>query len=241
MGALRDGAAARRASGAWGRCKAARGCGIGEWGWWGDWGACWGLVGVRTAHLAPISCRGGVAATSCEKARQRAPTPPNARAPRARRSLGRPDAAQQRPRAPGGVKRALSTCTRPLHAPTAYANAPPSTPPPPVERACARSSARAPRASPALRPVLPGTRPRKRRRGPFGPEVEKSKPRNAFGKEAMPRKPFARGAAQADRHRHLRRRSAISTRPGSCRAAETCARSGGGPERVRKDGARIFM
>ena len=68
MGALRDGAAARRASGAWGRCKAARGCGIGEWGWWGDWGACWGLVGVRTAHLAPISCRGGVAATSCEKA-----------------------------------------------------------------------------------------------------------------------------------------------------------------------------
>ena len=172
-GALRDGAAARRASGAWGRCKAARGCGIGEWGWWGDWGACWGLVGVRTAHLAPISCRGGVAATSCKKARQRAPTPPNARAPRARRSLGRPDAAQQRPRAPGGVKRALSTCTRPLHAPTAYANAPPSTPPPPVERACARSSARAPRASPALRPVLPGTRPRKRRRGPFGPEVEK--------------------------------------------------------------------
>ena len=116
----------------------------------------------------------GVAVTSCKKARQRAPKPPNARAPRARRSLGRPDAAQQRPRAPGGVKRALSTCTRPLHAPTAYANAPPSTPPPPVERACARSSARAPRASPALRPVLPGTRPRKRRRGPFGPEVEKS-------------------------------------------------------------------
>ena len=49
----------------------------------------------------------------------------------------------------------------------------------------------------------------------------------------MPRKPFARGAAQADRHRHLRRRSAISTRPGSCRAAKTCARSGEGPERAR--------
>ena len=39
---------------------------------------------------------------------------------------------------------------------------------------CTCSCARAPRAPPALRPVLPGTRPRKRRRGPFGPEVEKS-------------------------------------------------------------------
>ena len=67
--------------------------------------------------------------------------------------------------------------------------------------------------------------------------------RSAFDKEYMPKKPFytfARGAAQADRHRHLRRRSAISARPGSCRAAEICARSGEGPERVRKDGALQF-
>ena len=60
-GALRSGAAARRASGGWGRCKAARGCKISEWGWLGDWGARWGLVGARAAHLLPTSCREGVA------------------------------------------------------------------------------------------------------------------------------------------------------------------------------------
>ena len=35
------------------------------------------------------------------------------------------------------------------------------------------SCARSQHAPPALRPVLSGTRRRKRRRGPFGPEVEK--------------------------------------------------------------------
>ena len=72
-----------------------------------------------------------------------------------------------------------------LHAPTTHLYTPPSWPPPPVERTCARSSSRALRASPALRPVLPGTRRRKRRRGPFGPEVDHSSCACAFGKEVM--------------------------------------------------------
>ena len=81
--------------------------------------------------------------------------------------------------------------------------------------------------------MLPGTRPRKRRRGPFGPEVEKSCRATPSGRSPCRENPFARGAAQADRDLHLRRRSAISARPGSCRAAKTCARSGEGPERAR--------
>ena len=96
-----------------------------------------------------------------------------------------------------------------LLAPTTHLYSPPSRPPPPVERASARSSTRAQRASPAPRPVLPGTRRRKRRRGPFGPEVDPPAALAPSGRRSCRESPFARGRAQADRHQHLRHRSAI--------------------------------
>ena len=74
---------------------------------------------------------------------------------------------------------------------------------------CTCSCARAPRAPPAPRPVLPGTRRRKRRRGPFGPWVEKSSGTTPSGRSPCRENPFAGGAAQADRDLHLRRRGAI--------------------------------
>ena len=45
--------------------------------------------------------------------------------------------------------------------------------------------------------------------------------------------PFARGAAQADRQRHLRQCGAISARPQARPAGEICARHEGGPVRAR--------
>ena len=98
---------------------------------------------------------------------------------------------------------------------------------------CTCSCARAPRAPPALRPVIPGTRPRKRRRGPFDPEVEKSSGATPSGSRPCEETPFARGAAQPERHRGLRRLSAISAGPQAHQAGKICARNAGGPERAR--------
>ena len=84
---------------------------------------------------------------------------------------------------------------------------------PPVARACTCSCARAQRASPAPRPVLPGTRRRKRRRGPFGPWVEKSSCATPSGRRSSRENPFARGAAQAERHPGFQRHRARPLRP----------------------------
>ena len=130
----------------------------------------------RTSTLAP----GGAPPASHR--------PPTAPPRRARAFPDRARAVQPRPCAPGGLRSAqthsttIYMCLRPAY------QGPPGSPPPPVEHACARSIARARRASPALRPVLPGTRRRKRRRGPFGPEVDQSCCACAFGKEVMTRK-----------------------------------------------------
>ena len=170
------------------------------------------------------------------------PPPPTARASRARprgarRSPWRPCAAQLGPRAPSGLQRALTGATGHLRAPMPHlrpswlTKAAANPPAPLLERA------RAQRAPPALRPVLPGTRRRKRRRGPFGPWVEKSSRIAPSRRRSSRENPFARGAAQADRDLHLQHLSAISARPGTCPSAEICARSGGSAERVRRDGA----
>jgi len=104
---------------------------------------------------------------------------------------------------------------------------------PPVARACTCSCAREQRAPPALRPVLPGTRRRKRRRGPFGPEVDTCRRIAPLRRRPWRKNPFARGAAQADRHGHLRHISAISAHPQARPAGEICARHEGGPVRAR--------
>ena len=114
-------------------------------------------------------------------------------------------------------------------------------------RSCGRRSAAArpaaPRArgsraaSPALRPGLTGTRRRKRRRGPFGPEVDQSSCEAATPSNLRQENPFARGAAPPDRHPTQRRRSTSSARPQARRAADICARSGGCGERAL-NGAR---
>ena len=52
-------------------------------------------------------------------------------------------------------------------------------------------------------------------------------------RRSCPESPFARGAAQLERQRHLRRRSAISARPQARPAGEICARHEGGPVRAR--------
>ena len=91
--------------------------------------------------------------------------------------------------------------------------------------ACRAAASRAP--SPALRPGLTGTRRRKRRRGPFGPEVDQSSCATATPSNLRPENPLARGSAPPDRHPAQRRRSTISARPQARRAADICARSGG--------------
>ena len=172
--------------------------------------------GARGAPSADFLSKGasrGLAATSCRRRPNASPRPLT----HAHAALGARSAAPAQPSSGpahlAGVKRALSTCTKPLHAPTAYANASPSSPPPPVECARARPSARAQRGSPAPRPVLPGPRRRKRRRGPFGPWVDKSSRATPSRRRSCPESPFARGAAQLERQRHLRRCGAISARP----------------------------
>ena len=84
---------------------------------------------------------------------------------------------------------------------------------PAVAPTCTGSCARAQRASPALRPVLPGTRRRKRQRGPFGPEVDTRRRVAPFRRRPCSKSPFARGAAQAERHPGFQRHRARSLRP----------------------------
>ena len=186
--------------------------------------------GARGAPSADFLSKGasrGLAATSCRRRPNASPRPLT----HAHAALGARSAAPAQPSSGpahlAGVKRALSTCTKPLHAPTAYANASPSTPPPPIERICARPSTRARRASPALRPLLPGTRPRKRRRGPCGPEVEKSSPPAPSGRSRCRYLPRRALQAWLHRHRAIRRRSASRNRPVAACGSNILARGKG--------------
>ena len=92
---------------------------------------------------------------------------------------------------------------------------------------CTCSCARAPRAPPALRPVLPGTRPRKRRRGPCGPEVEKSSPPAPSGRSRCRYLPRRALQAWLHRHRAIRRRSASRNRPVAACGSNILARGKG--------------
>ena len=75
--------------------------------------------------------------------------------------------------------------------------------------------------------MLPGTRPRKRRRGPFGPWVEKSSASAPSGRSR--RRDLPRRALQAWLHRHraIRRRSASRTRPVAACGSNILARNRG--------------
>ena len=128
---------------------------------------------------------------------------------RARGFPGRARAAQQRPRAPGGLRRALTDSTaiylrlRPTYTPR-LANRGRRSRPPALAPARARSAHRLPSARcypgpagasaggdlSARRLIIPAA---------LAPS----------GRRSCRESPFARGRAQADRHQHLRRRSAI--------------------------------
>ena len=102
----------------------------------------------------------------------------------------------------------------------------------PAARPTARPAAVSRAAKPALRPGLTGTRRRKRRRGPFGPEVDQSS--TVYRREEIrgQENTFARGAAPSGRHPAQRRGSASSARPHARNEADTCARGRGRGERT---------
>jgi len=152
---------------------------------------------LRTRHKPP----GGAPTASHQ--------PPTASPCRARGSSGRARAAQQRPRAPGGLRRALThstaiyMCLRPAYrAHLARRRRPSSTP------ALAPSRARGAHRLPSAR-CYPGPAGAGAGGDLSARRLTKAAAPAPSGRRSCRESPFARGRAQADRHRHLRRRSAI--------------------------------